>query len=639
MHEATAWAAFYARSGCFFPGGKEKVMIDIAVRGLEKYHGSSHVLRGVSFEVKSGEKIALLGKNGAGKTTLFQIIAGKMPGDGGEVMVRKGAVVGMLEQMPCYREDFTGSAVLYSAFERVLDIGRRMEALAALMGRSGGDCLERYGQLQREFESLGGYTVDEQVSRIAKGLNIGPDLLGGPVSRMSGGEKTRLSLGRLLLTKPDVILLDEPTNHLDMGSIEWLEGFLREYRGTVVTVSHDRYFLDRVVERIIELDGGKAEFFSGNYTFYAAEKEARYVRQLAQYEQDQKTVKRLEAAAARLHGWARQADNPALHRQAFNIEKRIERMDRTPRPQQEKALTSGFAAGSFSGSEIVVIKKLAKSFGDKRIFDNISLTIRKGERVALIGDNGCGKSTLLKIILGELAADAGEVRLGRSVSVGYLPQNVVFDEPGATVLEIARTALGVSEGDARRILANYRFRGEDVFRVAGNLSGGEKSRLRLCLLMQQEVNFLALDEPTNHLDTYSREWLEQALTGFAGTVLFVSHDRYLIAKYATRLIGLDGGKLVDYHGGYEYCRPGTPATKKPPKTAAAPAARHGPQSSPAGRIKLEGDILELESRLAAIDDAMQKCGSDYDALGGLLDEQRELKERLELLYERWLAQS
>lgn len=623
-------------------------MIEIALHNIEKYYGANHILKGVTFDVEKGEKVGLLGKNGAGKTTLFKIIGGLEPGDGGDRMVRKGAVAGILDQISVFPVGYTTYDVLRSAYEDLQAVHQQMTDMEKQLAAncSQDSILERYGNLQQLFEARGGYMIDDNIARIACGLNFAQGLLQTEFSLLSGGEKTRVMLGRLLLQKPDILLLDEPTNHLDVRAIEWLESFLGEYDGTVVVISHDRYFLDKVVTRIVEINDGKADLYAGNYSFYVAEKEARYERQLDQYEQEQKKIRQLTAAAKRLHEWGQRADNPAMHKQAFNIEKRIERMKKTERPQQEKELNTMFAEQDFSGKEIIVAAGLVKTYAGKAVLDNVDFTVQRGERVALLGDNGSGKSTLLKIITGEVEADAGNAKLGNSIRYAYLPQVISFENPDLSVLDTVRYTLGGSEGEARKLLAKYRFKNEDVYRKAVNLSGGEKSRLWLCLLMQRDVNLLLLDEPTNHLDIASREWLEAALVEYSCTVLFITHDRYFVDKFATRILELRNGKIYGHYDNYEHFRQQRlaaqadaaksklPETKQPRtgKAKREPAAG----KTAAQDLKIEENILALETMLTDLDNQMLLCGNDFTELELLFQQKTEIGNKLEELYQQWV---
>ena len=494
-------------------------MIEIQVNSLVKSFEVGHnVLDGLTFQIDQGERVGLLGKNGAGKTTLFKILTGELDYDEGQVALGQGRRVGLISQIPVYPPGHTVEDVLRSAFGRLTKLAEEMETLTARMaaGETDPALLRRYGALSERFEVFGGYDTDVAVNKIANGLSISPEMRSQLFDSLSGGEKTRVNLGRLILEDTDILLLDEPTNHLDLHATEWLEEYIRGFRGTVVAISHDRYFLDRVVTRVIEIQEGKAEFYSGNYSFYAVEKERRYQERMKQYQKEQAKIQQLEKAAEQLRLWAFMGMDKT-YRRAVNIERRIERMRTTAKPTKAKKMDARFTAAEFHGDEVLGIRGLAKAYGDKRLFEGITLKVEGGERIALIGDNGTGKSTLIKMIVGELYPDGGRIRTGPQVKLAYLPQIIHFDHPDWNLVENMMAAKrGLSAQSARNRLAAYEFQGEDVFKPVSVLSGGEQSRLRLCMLMDGEINFLILDEPTNHLDIASREWIEEAVEAYDG---------------------------------------------------------------------------------------------------------------------------
>lgn len=622
-------------------------MIDIALKDIEKYYGANHVLKGVTFEVKQGERVGLLGRNGAGKTTLFKIIAGVEKSDAGCLMIRKGAVIGLLDQIPEFPDGYTAYDVLYTAFEELKAIHEQLKLMEKLMAESADTgIIEKYGRLQQVFEAKNGYAVEESISRICSGLNIDEAMLGKKFGFLSGGEKTIVMLGKILLQSPDILLLDEPTNHLDINAVEWLEGFLKEYRGTAVVISHDRYFLDGMVGRIVDITGGMAEIYEGGYSYYAAEKRERYLRQLKQYEQEQKKIRQLETAAKNMHEWARLADNPAMHRRAFNIEKRIDRMEKTDKPVKEKRIGLLFNEYGFSGRDVITVRELKKSYSGRKVLDSVNFNVKSGERVAILGGNGSGKSTLIKCITGQENADSGSIALGGSIKYAYLEQIIAFEDGDMTVLETVCGYLRLGEKDARNLLSRYCFKGDDVLKTVKNLSGGEKSRLRLCLLVQKDVNLLLLDEPTNHLDIDSREALEEALANFSATIVFVSHDRYFINKFATRIAELKGGSITDYYGDYEFFRARKQeeaqhrhmeSSKNAHQVHRSVRVDHRAEDNgrenKAGQI--EDRIQELEGTLRNIAAEMQLCSSDYIRLDELFHEKTEYEKELEGLYEDW----
>ena len=586
-------------------------MVDIRVTGLVKsFDLEKRILDGLSFQVDSGERVGLLGRNGAGKTTVFRMLTGELEPDEGEVQIAAGRRVGLISQIPVYPEGYTVEDVLQTAFARMFRMKDEMDALALRMeqGDSGADTLRRYGELNAKFEGLGGWDTETAVNKVANGLSIPREMRQREFACLSGGEKTRVNLGRLILEDTDILLLDEPTNHLDLQATEWLEGYLRRFRGTVLTISHDRYFLDRTVTRIIEIQGGKAEFYSGNYSFYAIEKERRYQERMKQYLKEQAKIAQLEKAAEQMHLWAFMG-NDALHKRAFSMEKRIERMRTTAKPTKARKLEARFQSREFKGDEVLQIKGVSKAFGEKRLFEDVYLRCEGGERIALLGENGTGKTTLLNMLTGSERPDSGVIRLGPAVK------------------------------------AAYQFTGEDVFKSVSVLSGGELSRLRLCMLMDESINLLILDEPTNHLDIDSREWLEQAVEAFDGTLLFVSHDRYFINRFATRVWELAGGVITDYPMGFAQYR----QAKEEERAAAAAAVQaqsaapkkngsRGNRAQQAAKKQLticETAIARLEADSARLEAEMAENACDAEKLNALYQEQQDVQKRLEQEMERW----
>ena len=626
-------------------------MIEIQVNNLVKsFEVGKNVLDGLTFQVDQGERVGLLGRNGAGKTTLFKILTGELDYDEGTVVVGQGRRVGLISQIPVYPAGYTVEDVLRSAFARLQSLAEEMRALEARMaaGESEPAILKRYGTLSERFEAFGGYDTDVAVNKIANGLSI-PDAQRKQLfDSLSGGEKTRVNLGRLILEDTDILLLDEPTNHLDLHATEWLEEYIRGFRGTVVTISHDRYFLDRTVTRVIEIQDGKAEFYSGNYSFYAVEKERRYQERMKQYEKEQAKIAQLEKAAEQLRVWAFMGMDKT-YRRAISMEKRIERMRTTSKPTKARKMDARFSSAEFHGDEVLGIRNVSKSYGDKHLFEGISLKVEGGERIALIGDNGTGKSTLIKMIVGELYPDDGRIKTGPQVKEAYLPQIVRFDHPDWNLVENMMAAKkGLSAQSARNRLAAYDFRGEDVFKPVSVLSGGEQSRLRLCMLMDDEINFLILDEPTNHLDIDSREWIEEAVEAYDGTLLFVSHDRYFINRFATRIWELADGTITDYPCGFAQYRQmkaqeaaEKAAAPKPEKEREKPAAerpQRGNKAQQAARRQLticERDIARAEEHIAALEADMEAAACDYEKLNELVQQKAAAQAELDALYERW----
>ncbi len=626
-------------------------MIDIQVEGIVKsFEIGNNILNGLTFQIDQGERVGLLGRNGAGKTTLFRILTGEIDCDEGAVVIAKGRRMGLISQIPVYPPGYTVEDVLHTAFSRLQVLADEMGQLTAAMaaGENDPQLLRRYGTLSEKFELFGGYDMDVAVNKIANGLSISEEMRRQQFDRLSGGEKTRVNLGRLILEDTDILLLDEPTNHLDLHATEWLEEYIRSFKGTVVAISHDRYFLDRVVTRVIEIADGRAEFYSGNYSFYAVEKERRYQEKMKQYLKEQAKIEQLEKAADQLRLWAFQGMDKT-YRRAISMEKRIERMRTTAKPTKARKMDARFNAAEFHGDEVVGLRNIAKAFGPKRLFDGITLKVEGGERIALIGDNGTGKSTLIKMIMDEEYADDGRIRLGPQVKAAYLPQIIHFDHPDWNLVENMMAAKrGLSAQSARNRLAAYDFRGEDVLKPVSVLSGGEQSRLRLCMLMDDEINFLILDEPTNHLDIASREWIEEAVEAYDGTLLFVSHDRYFINRFATRIWELSDETINDYPMGFQQYRQlkALEEAKKPVadtvKEKTITEKPRGNKAQQAARRQLticERDIAKAEERMTELDAAMEKAACDYEKLNEVLKEKDRLQEQLDALYEKWEALS
>ena len=621
-------------------------MVDIRVTGLVKsFDLEKKILNGLSFQVDSGERVGLLGKNGAGKTTLFRMLTGELEPDEGEIQLGAGRRVGLISQIPVYPAGYTVEDVLRSAFARMYRMKDEMDALALAMEQGASDetTLRRYGELNARFEGLGGWDTDTAVNKVANGLSIPQAMRQREFDCLSGGEKTRVNLGRLILEDTDILLLDEPTNHLDLQATEWLEEYLRKFRGTVVTISHDRYFLDRTVTRIIEIQDGKAEFYSGNYSFYAIEKERRYQERMKQYLKEQAKIQQLEKAAEQMHLWAFMG-NDALHKRAFSMEKRIERMRTTEKPVKARKLEARFQSREFKGDEVLQIKGLAKSFGEKHLFSDVYLRCEGGERIALLGENGTGKTTLLNILTGSEKPDSGSVRLGPSVKAAYLPQVIHFDHPERSILDTMLYELDITPQSARNRLAAYQFTGEDVFKKVSVLSGGELSRLRLCMLMDESINLLILDEPTNHLDIDSREWLEEAVEAFDGTLLFVSHDRYFINRFATRVWELENGTVSDYPMGFTQYRQAKEEEHAAASAAAAVPAppkktgSRGNRAQQAAKKQLticETAISRLEAELTRLDGEMEQAACDAERLNELYRQRQAVETELEREMTRW----
>ena len=613
-------------------------MIDISVNNLVKsFEVGSVLLDGLSFDIHEGECVGIMGRNGCGKTTLFRLLTGELTPDEGEIVIAAGKKLGLISQIPKYPAGYTVEDVLRTAFLPLMRLRARMEELEQKLTASAPKALlDEYDRLSNAYHVGGGYEQDTETDKICNGLGIPAAMRTQEFDRLSGGEKTRVNLGRLLLEKTDILLLDEPTNHLDLHSVEWLEDYIKRFKGTVLTISHDRYFLDRVVERIIEISAGKAEFYSGNYTFYLHEKQERFDRQLKQYEQEQAKLKQLGFTVERMKGWG--INNRVLYRRAMSIQHRMERIEKTERPTKEKTLRARFGEKEFHGDEVLSVKDFGKRFGERTLFSGVTLTVRGGERIALLGDNGTGKTTFIRALLGEIPAE-GKVRFGPSVKSAYLPQVIRFEHPERTLYDAMLYEKNCTPQSARDRLGAFLFSGEDVFKTVSTLSGGEQSRLRLCMLMDEKINFLILDEPTNHLDVASREWVECAIDEYEGTLLFVSHDRYFVEKFATRVWEMENGTIRDFPCGYAKYR----AIKE--HEAAAKQKQPAPQRKEkpvkAGKEleklvrRLEREISAKEEALAALDEALSAAASDYQELLRLTAEREGVEAALEDLMRQW----
>ena len=620
-------------------------MIDISVTNLVKeFEVGNKILDGLTFQVDQGERVGILGPNGCGKTTLLRILTGVMDYDQGEVVVAPGKRLGLISQIPVYPAGYTVEDVIDTAFQPLQDMEEEMAALAGRMaaGETDAAVMGRYDKLTAAFQAGGGYERDTNKNKVCSGLSISRSMREQPFDELSGGEKTRVNLGRLILEDTDILLLDEPTNHLDLRCTEWLEEYLETFKGTVLTVSHDRYFLDKVVSRIIEIQEGRAEFYSGSYSFYAVEKERRYEEKLKQYEKEQAKIQQLEQAAQQLRTWAYSGMDKTFKR-AQSMEKRIERMRVTDRPKKERKMEVRFGEREFRGDEVLSIRHLAKSFGARTLFADVNLEVEGGERIALLGDNGTGKSTLLKLILGEEEPDGGKVRLGPTVKIGYLPQIIHFDHPERSLVDTMLYDLDCTAQTARNRLAAFKFRGEDVFKPVGALSGGEQSRLRLCMLMDAKINLLILDEPTNHLDIQSREWIEEAVEEYGGNLLFVSHDRYFIDRFATRIWMLEGGVLTDFKGTYqEYLAARQRQSQGAAPAPAQPQEKKEKPRRPGGTKNLEKEVAAAERAVGKAEEEMydltreiEEASSDYLKLQELYEKREALEEEILKLYGTW----
>lgn len=634
----------------------------LSCQNISKSFGTDEILKDVSFHIEANEKAAIVGVNGAGKSTLLKIMVREETADKGEVIVAKDKTIGYLAQY----QDVSGESTIYeealSSRRDILEMEAKLRQMEAEMNHLKGAELEKllevYHKLSHEFELLEGYTYRSEVTGILKGLGFTEEEFQKTMDELSGGQKTRVSLGKLLAAKPDILLLDEPTNHLDMESIRWLENLLLNYKGTVVIVSHDRYFLDRVVTKVIEISQHKAAVYQGNYTDFARKKAKVREDLLKQYYNQQREIKHQEEVIAKLKSFNREKSI----KRAESREKMLDKIQRLEKPAEEHTdIRLTLEPNILSGNDVLAAEHLSKAYPPIQLFSDISFEVKRGERVALIGGNGAGKTTLLKIINGLAEADAGSVTLGTNVHIGYYDQEHQLLHMEKTIFEeIADAYPDLNQTKVRNVLAAFLFTGDEVFKRIGDLSGGERGRVSLAKLMLSEANFLILDEPTNHLDITSKEILESALRQYTGTVLFVSHDRYFINQTATRILELVGETLVSYGGNYDaylekrealisICAGG--ATEK--NTARAEEAQEPPasktdwQTQKAQQAKIrkiennlkrtEEQIARLEAQIAEIDREYEKPehAANSAKLNELSKQQSAYKEELEACYEMW----
>ncbi len=526
----------------------------LACNNITKHFGEKEILNGVSFHVNENEKTAIVGINGAGKSTLFKIIVGELSADTGEVILAKGTTYGYLSQHQDLTSEYTIYEELLSTKAELLRMEETIRSLEQEMKYAKEEILEQmlsnYSRLNHEFELQNGYAYRSEVVGILKGLGFEESEFQKQVNTLSGGQKTRIALGKLLLRKPDLILLDEPTNHLDMNSIAWLETFLATYKGAVVVIAHDRYFLDKVVTKVVELDHTKAQTFMGNYSIYAEKKAKQREEQIRHYLNQQQEIKHQEEVIAKLRSFNREKSI----KRAESREKMLNKIERLEKPIEDSSgMNLQLEPSITSGNDVLTVTDLAKSFGPQTLFTNLSFEIKRGEKVAIIGNNGTGKTTILKIINGIVPCDAGEIREGVKVHIAYYDQEHQVLHPEKTLFsELQDTYPFMNNTKIRNTLAAFLFTGDDVFKQIKDISGGERGRVSLAKLMLSEANFLILDEPTNHLDIMSKEILENAIRSYTGTVLYVSHDRYFINKTATKILDLTNGTLIPYLGNYDY---------------------------------------------------------------------------------------
>lgn len=613
----------------FILKGVRKMTI-CSVNNVTKSFGGNIIFENISLEIKNGERVGLVGRNGSGKTTIFGLLTGMESLDAGAIHMKKGTRIGHVAQIPKFDEAMTVYDVLSSAFKVEKELEKEMHALEKNMAEeqeqsSLKKLMERYGIIQEKFAFLGGYEIEANIMKVANGLQV-TDLFPRVFTELSGGEQTKVSLAYMLLQKPDLLLLDEPTNHLDLFAVEWLEKFLKEYNGTVMVISHDRYFLDEVVTKIFDLEDGEIHVYHTNYSQFVEEKEERLLQEFQAYQEQQKKIKKMKEAIKRLREWANQANPPneGLHKRARNMERALERIEKLKRPILErKQMGLQFEGQERSGKDVVVMKEVSKGFAGRPLFEQANLHVRFQERTAIVGRNGTGKTTLLKLLLEEINPDVGEIRIGSSVKIGYLSQHT-YGNVKSNVLEAFREYVAVTEGEARHILAKFLFYGPAVFKKVTQLSGGEKMRLRLAQLMYQDINFLILDEPTNHLDIESREVLEEALEQYNGTILAVSHDRYFLNKLFEKTYWIDRCKLFEFAGNYAWARQKWEEKLEKQVIKQKRQGRNSVETVPV-KEKEARNLEEIENELMHVEEDIYALESEMEYVADV--------EKLEKLYE------
>lgn len=631
-----------------------------ACKDIQKSYGIDTILEKVSFNIEDREKVAIVGVNGAGKTTVFKIITGEISADNGDMFIRKDASMGYLAQNFVIDKNITVYEEMLSVFNNIMDMEKNLRDMENKMANVSEaelpKFMEQYSRLSHDFEQLDGYSYKSRIKGVLKGLGFTEEEYNKPLNTLSGGQKTRVHLGKLLLTQPDLLLLDEPTNHLDIDSLVWLEDFLRSYPKAVLIISHDRYFMDRIVTKVIEIENKKSTIYEGNYSYYAEQKEINRQIQLKQYINQQKEIKHQEEVIRTLRSFNREKSI----KRAESREKALEKMERVERPESlPDKMRLTLTPRITSGNDVLHAENLSKSFPDKTLFSGVNFNVRRSEKVAIIGPNGVGKSTLFKMLLGKVKYDSGEIKLGTNVNIGYYDQEQqTLDETKTIFQEISDTYPNMTNGEIRNVLAAFVFTGDDIFKTIGSLSGGEKGRISLAKIMLSEANLLMLDEPTNHLDMFSKEILENAINSYEGTVIYISHDRYFINRTAERILDLNPYGVTEYLGNYDYYL--EKKAEKERESIEASIANPSIQSpiiesntkidwkkqkeEQAKERKIQNKIKKIEEEIEKTENKInelsellfdEKISCDAGKAKDIFDEKTSLEEKLEKLFEEW----
>jgi ATPase subunit of ABC transporter with duplicated ATPase domains/rRNA processing protein Gar1 len=603
------------------------------------------ILKDINLQIDKKEKCGIIGRNGQGKTTLFKIILGETSVDNGEVQVVKKLKIGYLEQLNSYLTDLTVETVLEDSFHYLLEINDELESLGRKLEKdSTPKLLERYGQLQSEFENGEGYQIREKIINVCEGLKIPKKMIDQPYNSLSGGEKTRVQMAKILLEKPDLLLLDEPTNHLDLDSVEWLEQFLKGYTGAYLIISHDRYFLDRVVTKIVEVEDCSILVQRGNYSSFIREKERSFANKQKEYHRQQKQISELKESIRKNRIRAKKQPRPAVFQQIKVLISKLERIVLIKEPKAPYQMRFNLNTERKSSKTLLRMENLNFGYGERSIFSDLNLDLARGDRVAIIGENGSGKSTFLKLMLGDLKPDSGSIYVGEGINIGYLDQSLGFEVENISIYDYFRNKLNLTSFQAHSILAQFLFREAEMGKSIESLSGGERTRLKLAIICSKKINTLILDEPTNHLDIYAREIIENAVSAFKGNLIFISHDRYFINKLANRVITISSKGFMDFKGSYQSYRLSAQSVAGSNNSKVVIRNKNYEEVKKNRRVyekqqveigKLEDKIGHLEEKIILLDKVIHQSKSNFEKVNNLFYKKKELEQQRDNLLDKW----